>query len=105
MAFVTHRALRRRSFAEDASLDIRDAPFVPPRFELRRVVERVLANIGAVCIWTVRVAASVPQPRYTDAFLTCTSADTRSLAARVRKGLWDQARRQAWHAAADGRGS
>jgi hypothetical protein len=43
--------------AEDASLEIIDEPFVPPRFEPRRLTERVLANIGAVCIWTVRLRA------------------------------------------------
>lgn len=31
--------------------DVRDAPFVPPRFEFWRLMERVIANTAAVCIW------------------------------------------------------
>ena len=34
-----------------ASLDIQDAPFVPPRFEPWRLMERIIANCAAVCIW------------------------------------------------------
>lgn len=47
-----------RSLADDPSLEVVDQPFVPPRFEPRRLVERVLANVGAVCIWTVRGCAA-----------------------------------------------
>lgn len=42
-----------RELAEDdPALDVQDGPFVPPRFEPRRLTERVLANVGAVIIWT-----------------------------------------------------
>ena len=34
-----------------AALDIQDAPFVPPRFEPWRLMERIIANCAAVCIW------------------------------------------------------
>jgi hypothetical protein len=57
--------------ADDPSLEVRDEPFVPPRFEPRRLFERVLANIGAVCIWTVRVREQ-----------TCTAARTCPRSAR-----------------------
>jgi hypothetical protein len=33
------------------ALDIQDAPFVPPRFEPWRLMERIIANCAAVCIW------------------------------------------------------
>ena len=32
--------------------DVRDAPFVPPRLELRRLGERILSNVAAVFVWT-----------------------------------------------------
>ncbi len=35
-------------------LDIHDAPCVPPRFEPRRLAERVIANCAAVFVWVVR---------------------------------------------------
>lgn len=44
--------LRRPTLEElVASLDIQDAPFVPPRFEPWRLMERIIANCAAVCIW------------------------------------------------------
>jgi hypothetical protein len=34
-----------------AALDIQDAPFLPPRFEPWRLMERVIANCAAVFVW------------------------------------------------------
>ncbi len=68
---------------DDPSLDIRDKPFYPPRFELRRLVERILANTGAVCIWTVRACMAV--------LLRCSvGMFAEDSHVRCSQGLWDQ---------------
>lgn len=45
------RTYAHPALATDPALDIQDMPFVPPRFEWRRLTERILANIAAVTIW------------------------------------------------------
>jgi hypothetical protein len=87
--------------AEDPSLEIIDEPFVPPRFEPRRLTERVLANIGAVCIWTVRLRAierathaagcqhAMVCARCLQRLTRCVFSLVRSLA---EQGIWDQVR-------------
>ena len=45
------RSSRHPALATDPSLDIRDGPFIAPRLEMRRLVERVLANCASVAIW------------------------------------------------------
>lgn len=42
---------RHPIFDPDPSLDIREGPFIPPRFEFWRLMERIMANTGSVCVW------------------------------------------------------
>ena len=59
-----HHPPRRPTLEElTAALDIQDAPFVPPRFEPWRFMERIIANCAAVFIWVVRRAACACQAR------------------------------------------
>lgn len=44
--------LPRREF-DEKDMTIRDQPFVPPRFEFWRLMERLTANVAAVFIWVV----------------------------------------------------
>ena len=61
---------------------------MPPRFEPRRLIERVLANVGAVFIWTVRRGPSIrSRSVHRPEVLT---GCTRLRPCRAPQGIWDQ---------------
>ncbi len=64
--------------------DIRDGPFVPPRLEMRRLGERVVANVAAVLLWTARNTAA-PPPHASSRMLT-----SRTRCSATAQGVWNQ---------------